>query len=129
MTLHVLFTPDGIPAWIGDTPREGSEPVDGLDIAFMAGHRRGEGGKWVARKPLAPPEPTLAERASAADADYLTALEARSVAIRVALAEEADPLFFKWQRDEASREDWLARVAEVKARFPKPISPAPLAAV
>lgn len=129
MTLHVLFTPDGIPAWIGDTPREGSEPVEGLDIAFMAGHRRGEGGKWVARKPLASPEPTLAGRAAAAEAEYLAALDARSKTLRLALAEEADPLFFKWQRDEATREDWLAKVAEVKAQFPKPVFPAPLAAI
>ena len=35
---------------------------------------------------------------------------------------EADPVFFRCQRDEAPREDWLATVAAVKARFPKPPS-------
>lgn len=32
---------------------------------------------------------------------------------------EADPLYFKWQRGEATREDWLLSVAAVKERFPK----------
>jgi len=32
---------------------------------------------------------------------------------------EADPLFFKWQRAEASREEWLAKIAEIRQRFPK----------
>ena len=32
---------------------------------------------------------------------------------------EADPLFFKSQRGEATQADWLAKVAEIKARFPE----------
>ncbi len=31
---------------------------------------------------------------------------------------EADPLFFKSQRGEATTEEWQAKVAEIKARFP-----------
>jgi hypothetical protein len=31
---------------------------------------------------------------------------------------EADPLFFMAQRGEATMEEWLAKVAEIKARFP-----------
>jgi hypothetical protein len=33
---------------------------------------------------------------------------------------EADPLFFKAQRGEATLEEWQAKVAEIKARFPYP---------
>ena len=33
---------------------------------------------------------------------------------------EADPLFFKAQRGEATVEEWQAKVAEIKARFPYP---------
>jgi hypothetical protein len=33
---------------------------------------------------------------------------------------EADPLFFKAQRGEATLQEWLALVAEIKARFPYP---------
>lgn len=36
----------------------------------------------------------------------------------VAYRDEADPLFFKAQRGEATIEDWEAKVAEIKARFP-----------
>jgi hypothetical protein len=32
---------------------------------------------------------------------------------------EADPLFFKAQRDEATYQEWLDKIAEIKARFPK----------
>ena len=40
--------------------------------------------------------------------------EARDAERRVAYAEHADPVFFKWQRGEASEDDWLASVAMVK---------------
>lgn len=33
---------------------------------------------------------------------------------------EADPLFFEWQRGEGTEAAWLAKVAEIKARFPLP---------
>ena len=35
-----------------------------------------------------------------------------------AYREESDPLFFKSQRGEATREEWLGKVAEIKARWP-----------
>lgn len=35
-----------------------------------------------------------------------------------AYATEADPLFFKAQRGEASMEEWKAKVEEIKARYP-----------
>ena len=33
---------------------------------------------------------------------------------------EADPLFFKAQRQEATMADWNAKIAEIRARFPDP---------
>lgn len=33
---------------------------------------------------------------------------------------EADPLFFKAPRGEATEAEWLAKIAEIKARFPYP---------
>jgi hypothetical protein len=39
---------------------------------------------------------------------------------KAAYAAEADPLFFKAQRGEATLEEWQAKIAEIKARFPKP---------
>jgi hypothetical protein len=37
-----------------------------------------------------------------------------------AYAKEADPLFFKAQRGEATMDEWLALVAEIKMRYPYP---------
>ena len=36
---------------------------------------------------------------------------------------EADPLFFKSQRGEATHEEWLAKVSEIKTRYPTAIVP------
>lgn len=36
----------------------------------------------------------------------------------VAYRTESDPLFFKSQRGEATHQEWLDKVAEIKARFP-----------
>ena len=36
---------------------------------------------------------------------------------------EADPLFFKAQRGEATTEQWLEKVAEIKARYPDGVIP------
>jgi hypothetical protein len=30
---------------------------------------------------------------------------------------EADPLFFKFQRGEATREEWLAKIEEIRTKF------------
>jgi len=37
---------------------------------------------------------------------------------RAAYQAEADPLFFKWQRGESTEQEWLGKIAEIKARFP-----------
>ena len=37
-----------------------------------------------------------------------------------AYAQESDPLFFKAQRDEATIEEWQAKVDEIRDRFPYP---------
>ena len=45
-----------------------------------------------------------------------SARNSRAAAYRL----EADPLFFKAQRGEATTDEWSAKVAEIKARFPYP---------
>ena len=39
---------------------------------------------------------------------------------QAAYREEADPLFFKAQRGEATEQEWLDKVAEIRARYPSP---------
>ncbi len=117
--LHVVFAEDGIPGWIGASPREGSEPVD-HDLMFLAAHRRTAKGTWVKRTSERAPERQPEDLRSDAEAGRRAAEAERDTALRAALSEEADPLFFKWQRDECDRDDWLRAVVAVKARFPKP---------
>jgi hypothetical protein len=65
---------------------------------------------------------TVDEVAVAAEIQRLQPIKAAEQAERdrkAAYISEADPLFFKAQRGEATMEDWQAKVAEIKARFPK----------
>ena len=69
------------------------------------------------------PQPTEAELQAAWDAFQAAGghekVEAKRKRAR-AYAAEADPLFFKAQRGEATSDKWTAKVAEIKARFPYP---------
>lgn len=47
-------------------------------------------------------------------------LEQQQAARAAAYKIEADPLFFKAQRGETTKAEWIAKVAEIKARFPYP---------
>lgn len=58
-----------------------------------------------------------------AQLDQLVAAEPRKEAEAnraAAYRLEADPLFFKAQRGEATTDEWTAKVAEIKARYPYP---------
>lgn len=39
---------------------------------------------------------------------------------QAAYTQEADPLFFKWQAGEATKEEWEAKRKEIRQRFPYP---------
>ena len=78
---------------------------------------RGDDLEWLDQTQTQPTEAEIA-----AEVARLTALEPARIATenrRNAYIAEADALFFKAQRGEATREDWQAKVAEIKARFPK----------
>lgn len=36
-----------------------------------------------------------------------------------AYREESDPIFFQWQRGSKTEQDWLDKIAEINARYPK----------
>lgn len=59
--------------------------------------------------PLIKIDPTL----SAKTVEQVEALR------KEAYAAEADPLFFKWQRGAATKEEWVSKIAEIKMRFQK----------
>ena len=53
-------------------------------------------------------------------AKLIPTLEQQKAARAEAYRNEADPLFFKAQRGEATMDEWLALVAEIKMRYPYP---------
>ncbi|MGY6704710.1 hypothetical protein [Roseinatronobacter sp.] len=70
--------------------------------------------KFPPPEPEPEPDPTPEDLLAQARA-------ARAAAYRL----EADPLFFKWQRAEGSEQDWLDKVAEIRAAHPYPEGDAP----
>ena len=78
---------------------------------------RGDDLEWLDANQTQPSDAEIE-----AEVARLTALEPARIATenrRAAYITEADPLFFKAQRGEATMEEWQAKVAEIKARFPK----------
>ncbi len=64
--------------------------------------------------------PFTEEEIVAFEKDFIKKKEEQaSINRALAYREESDPLFFKWQRDEATEQEWLDKVAEIKARYPK----------
>jgi hypothetical protein len=63
------------------------------------------------------------ERRPLSDAEVAAEQAGRIAAIeeqrREAYAAESDPIFFRWQRGEATQQEWLDKIAEIKARLPK----------
>lgn len=68
-----------------------------------------EDGQWIAPTPYTPTEAEITAAVT----------QARSLAYQ----KESDPLFFKAQRGEATMEEWLAKVEEIKARYPDGVMP------
>ena len=78
---------------------------------------RGDDLEWLDTEQTQPTEAEIK-----AEVARLTALEPARIATenrRAAYITEADPLFFKAQRGEVTMEEWQAKIAEIKARFPK----------
>lgn len=79
-----------------------------------------ESGKIIAADPngkpvlIDPPAPTAEQIA-----------EAVAAVRSAAYIAESDPLFFKSQRGEATHEEWLAKIKEIKARYPEGEMPPP----
>jgi hypothetical protein len=55
------------------------------------------------------PEPTVEE-----------VLQMQRAARAAAYQSESDPLFFKAQRGEATEQEWLDKIEEIRARYPYP---------
>lgn len=99
----------------------GNMPADAVEItkdehaALIAGQAE---GKIIAAD--ASGRPVLQDSPAPTAEQIAAAVTAARAAAYVA---ESDPLFFKAQRGEATTEEWLAKVAEIKARFPEGVMP------
>jgi hypothetical protein len=70
------------------------------------------------------PKPTQAELdALWPQVQYETQVAAVEVARLTAYEQQSDPLFFKWQRGDATELEWREAVAKVKAENPYPPAP------
>jgi hypothetical protein len=78
-----------------------------VGCAYNAERQRWE-TTWVVR------DKTADELQAEADAHAAQVEAQRAKAYRA----ESDPLFFKSQRGEATHQEWLDKVAEIKARYP-----------
>jgi predicted P-loop ATPase len=78
---------------------------------------RGDDLEWLDANQTQPSDAEIE-----AEVARLTALKPARIATenrRAAYMAESDPLFFKAQRGEATMDEWQAKVAEIKTRFPK----------
>lgn len=100
-----FHTPEQIPA-------DAIEITDEQHISLLNGQSSGKIIKANSKgKPtlVDPPKPSLR--------DILASIDAQRQA---AYQKEADPLFFMYQRGEINKESWLAKIDQIKERFPKP---------
>ena len=64
--------------------------------------------------------PLTAEEIAERSQPYIPTQQEQEQFRASAYRSEADPLFFKSQRGEATTAEWEAKVAEIKARYPYP---------
>lgn len=67
-------------------------------------------------EPITDEEAEMIRQAAMPQPDSLTYAQLRELAYKL----EADPLFFQEQRGEVPAGTWAAKIAEIKARYPKP---------
>jgi hypothetical protein len=120
MMLYVQFDALGRAAVIYDTPRDGAEPVEGLDRLFLARHRRTDKGEWVAREaePETEYQPTQEDMDAMREAEYQAALDAREAAVDAAImSSDAYRSFIRGDMTLTAYRDAAAKIA---AQFPMP---------
>jgi hypothetical protein len=97
MVVNVVNAPTD---WVDPQGRE--TVLSPIGSGVEIGATRQPDGSW---KMPPPPPPTKEEQQSNRAAAY---------------TEEADPLFFKYQRGEATEQEWLDKIEEIRIRYPYP---------
>lgn len=118
MVLHVIFEEGGIPAWIGEEPREGAEAIKGVDLMFLAQHRRTPDGEWVRRDPPPPPtEKELAYQEAQRDAVRKEDQARRAEEREERFEKRAIDLLIKRVGGEITQAQFNTRIADLRARL------------
>lgn len=78
---------------------------------------RGDDLEWLDNEQTQPTEEEI--NAEVARLQALEPVRIAEASRRAAYIVEADPLFFKAQRGEATVQEWQAKIAEIKERYPK----------
>ena len=99
-TIDLTIKLDGIPEEMPFTASPNDAAMHGKELYAKAS--AGEFGVVAEYLEPPPPKPPTPEQLDAA--------------MRAAYQAEADPIFFKWQRGEATQQQWLDKIAEIKAR-------------
>lgn len=101
------------------------EIEDGLTaLGFTSGYAIGGDPAEIILWENEAKQPTAAAIANAApQGAYLREVEAVKEQRRQAYTLESDPLFFQWQRGEATEQAWKDKVDEIQARYPDPPAP------
>ena len=73
---------------------------------------------WLSESPK-PSEEDL--RSEWAQVEYEVAYEAVQKARQTAYQAESDPIFFDFQRGEATEDEWLDAIQDIKDRYPYPV--------
>jgi hypothetical protein len=68
--------------------------------------------------------PMTEEERAAEDAKWAAGKAQRQAeqakeARKIAFTQESDPIYFQWQRGEATEKEWLDKVEEIRARYPE----------
>lgn len=68
------------------------------------------------------PKPTLEELEAQWEAvEFEIEVERIESLRKAAYREESDPIFFDYQRGEATEEEWLNAIQDIKSRYPYPV--------
>ena len=79
---------------------------------------RGDELEWLDKNQTQPSEEEIQQELERLQAEYPKKVAQASRA--AAYSQEADPLFFKYQRGEVTKEEWEAKIEEIRQRYPYP---------
>jgi hypothetical protein len=79
---------------------------------------RGDEMEWMDQSQTEPTAEEIATETARLEAAEPLRIARQSRAS--AYTTEADPLFFKYQRGEATKEEWEAKIEEIRQRYPYP---------